>query len=135
MKHAKNAKNNLFRHLRDSFQYNYCVMPAVFRMNEYIVNRPIYTIQYKFRSGQIPHIKQSHVTAIRSGVRFQFMGRLNKFLTERMGKYQAGEIASAKDRKLRLPKARSPSRLGGLGERRKLPQRDLWRSHRNQRDF
>src|SRR6218665_1478320 len=32
-----------------------------------------------------------------------------------------GESASANGEKLRLPKARSPSRLGGLGERRKLP--------------
>src|SRR6218665_2220647 len=30
-----------------------------------------------------------------------------------------GVIASAEGAKLRLPKARSPSRLGGLGERRK----------------
>src|SRR6218665_3721958 len=40
------------------------------------------------------------------------------------GTYQnmcVGVIASAKGEKLRLPKARSPSRLGGLGERRKLP--------------
>src|SRR6218665_3883438 len=34
-----------------------------------------------------------------------------------------GESASAEGAKLRLPKARSPSRLGGLRERRKLPQR------------
>src|SRR6218665_3552782 len=32
---------------------------------------------------------------------------------------------SAEGAKLRLPKARSPSRLGGLGERRMLPQRGL----------
>src|SRR6218665_4036843 len=32
---------------------------------------------------------------------------------------------SAEGAKLRLPKARSPSRLGGLGKRRKLPQRGL----------
>src|SRR6218665_2764809 len=32
-----------------------------------------------------------------------------------------GEVASAKGAKLRLPKVRSPLRLGGLGERRKLP--------------
>ena len=37
--------------------------------------------------------------------------------------------------KLRLPKARSPSRLGGLGERRKLPQLGLGRSPRNRRGF
>src|SRR6218665_4061715 len=36
--------------------------------------------------------------------------------------------ASAEGAKLRLPKARSPSRLGGLEERRKLPQRGLGRS-------
>ena len=41
-----------------------------------------------------------------------------------------GGSASAEDAKLRLPKARSPSRLEGLGERRKLPQRGL-----NRRDF
>src|SRR6218665_723999 len=34
---------------------------------------------------------------------------------------QVGDIASAEGAKLRLPKARSPFRLGGLGERRKLP--------------
>ena len=55
-----------------------------------------------------------------------------KFLTERMGKYQAGEIASAKDRKLRLPKARSPSRLGDLGE---LRPSGLGRSPKNRRNF
>jgi len=32
-----------------------------------------------------------------------------------------GECASAEGAKLRLPKARRPSRLGFLGERRKLP--------------
>src|SRR6218665_883839 len=32
-----------------------------------------------------------------------------------------GEVASAKGAKLRLPKARNPLRLGGLGERRQLP--------------
>src|SRR6218665_1856907 len=46
--------------------------------------------------------------------------------------------------RLQAPKARScdcrrqelsPSRLGGLGERRKLPRRDLGRSPRNRRDF
>jgi len=46
-----------------------------------------------------------------------------------------GEVASAKGAKLRLPKARSPLRLGGLGERRKLPQRGLGRSPRKRRDF
>jgi len=35
------------------------------------------------------------------------------------------DIASAEGVKLRLPKARSPLRLGGLGVRRKLPQRGL----------
>src|SRR6218665_1905561 len=34
---------------------------------------------------------------------------------------QVGDIASAEGAKLRLPKARSPFRLWGLGERRKLP--------------
>jgi len=38
------------------------------------------------------------------------------------------QTASAEGAKLRLLKARSPSRLGGLGERRKLPQRGLGRS-------
>ena len=33
---------------------------------------------------------------------------------------RVGVIGSAEGAKLRLPKARSPSRLGGLGERRKL---------------
>src|SRR6218665_1856162 len=42
---------------------------------------------------------------------------------------------SAEGAKLRLPKARSLSRLGDLGERRNLPQRGLGRSPRNQRDF
>jgi len=37
--------------------------------------------------------------------------------------------------KLRLPKARSPTRLGGLRERRKLPQLGLERSPRIRRDF
>src|SRR6218665_3383755 len=45
------------------------------------------------------------------------------------------EIASAKGAKLRLPKARSPLRLGSLRERRKLPQVGLGRSPRNRRDF
>src|SRR6218665_2067129 len=45
------------------------------------------------------------------------------------------EIASAEGAKLRLPKARSPLRLGSLMERRKLPQRGLGRSPRNRRDF
>src|SRR6218665_3324173 len=40
---------------------------------------------------------------------------------------RVGDNASAEGTKLRLPKARSPFRLGGLGERRKLP--------RNRRDF
>src|SRR6218665_3899287 len=35
---------------------------------------------------------------------------------------------SAEGAKLQLPKARSPSRLGGLGERHKLPQRGLRQS-------
>jgi len=34
---------------------------------------------------------------------------------------RVGQTASAEGVKLRLLKARSPSRLGGLGERRKLP--------------
>src|SRR6218665_2928998 len=42
---------------------------------------------------------------------------------------------SAEGAKLRLPKARSPSRLGGLEECRKLPQRGLGRSPRNRPDF
>src|SRR6218665_3186234 len=42
---------------------------------------------------------------------------------------------SADCAKLRLPKAGSPSRLEGLGERRKLPQRGLGRRPRNRRDF
>ena len=42
---------------------------------------------------------------------------------------------SVEGAKLRLPKARSPSRLGGLGERRKLPQRGLRRNPRIRRDF
>jgi len=42
---------------------------------------------------------------------------------------------SADGTKLRLPKERSPSRLGGLGERRKLPQRSLGRSPRSRRNF
>src|SRR6218665_3616415 len=46
-----------------------------------------------------------------------------------------GDNASAEGVKLRLPKARSPSRLGGLGECRKLPQRGLGRSPRSRRDF
>src|SRR6218665_4181726 len=46
-----------------------------------------------------------------------------------------GVIASAEGAKLRLPEPRSPSRLGGLGERRKLPQQGLGRSPRNRRDF
>src|SRR6218665_4157610 len=41
----------------------------------------------------------------------------------------------AEGAKLRLPKARSPSRLGGLGKRLNLPQRGLGRSPRNRRDF
>src|SRR6218665_994932 len=40
-----------------------------------------------------------------------------------------------KSAKLRLPKARSPSRLGDLGERRKPPQWGLGRSPRYQRNF
>ena len=46
-----------------------------------------------------------------------------------------GESASAKDAKLRLPKARSPSRLRDLGELAALPQRGLGRSPRSRRDF
>src|SRR6218665_1904722 len=46
-----------------------------------------------------------------------------------------GESASAEGAKLRLPKARSPSRLGGLRERRKLPQRGLGRSPISRHDF
>jgi len=46
-----------------------------------------------------------------------------------------GKNASAEGAKLLLPKARRPSRLGGLRERRKLPQRDLGRSPWSQRDF
>ena len=42
---------------------------------------------------------------------------------------------STEGAKLRLPKARSPSRLGSLGERRKLPQRGLGRSPKNRVDF
>src|SRR6218665_2596474 len=42
------------------------------------------------------------------------------------------EVASAKGAKLRLPKARSPLRLGGLGE---LPQRGLGRSPEKRPDF
>jgi len=45
-----------------------------------------------------------------------------------------GEIASAEGAKLRLPKARSPYRLRGLGERRKLLQWGLGRSPRNRRN-
>src|SRR6218665_1166015 len=52
------------------------------------------------------------------GVRFQSMEGLNKLLLP--GRPRRG-IASAEGAKLRLPKARSPLRLGGLGERRKLP--------------
>src|SRR6218665_459167 len=46
-----------------------------------------------------------------------------------------GESASAEGAKLQLPKARSPSQLGGLGERRKLPQQGLGRSPRNRCNF
>src|SRR6218665_1965237 len=49
-----------------------------------------------------------------------------------------GKVASAKGSKLRLTKARSPLRLGILGERRKLRQRGLGRSGRSprkRRDF
>src|SRR6218665_571950 len=46
---------------------------------------------------------------------------------------RVGQTASAEDAKLRLLKARSPSRLGGLGERRKLPQRGLGRTKRGVR--
>ena len=42
---------------------------------------------------------------------------------------------SAEGAKLRFRRARSPSRLGGLGVRRKLPQWGLGRSPRNRRDF
>jgi len=42
---------------------------------------------------------------------------------------------SAEGAKLRLPKARNPSRLGGLRERCKLPQRGLGRSPRNRSNF
>src|SRR6218665_2183995 len=45
-----------------------------------------------------------------------------------------GEL-SAEGAKLRLAKARNPSCLGGLGERRKFPKRGLGRSPRNLRDF
>jgi len=45
------------------------------------------------------------------------------------------EIASAEGAKLRLPKARSPYRLGGLGERRKLPKRGLGGSPRHRPNF
>src|SRR6218665_3789443 len=45
-----------------------------------------------------------------------------------------GELG-AEGAKLRLPKARSLSRLGGMGECRKLPQRGLGRSPRNRDDF
>src|SRR6218665_1088417 len=45
------------------------------------------------------------------------------------------EIASAEGGKLRLPKARSPLRLGSLRKRRKLPQQDVGRSPRNSLDF
>src|SRR6218665_480081 len=54
------------------------------------------------------------------GVRFQFMGGLKKFLSS-LPECPSGEIASAEGGKLRLPKARSPLRIGGLGERRMLP--------------
>src|SRR6218665_1810908 len=46
-----------------------------------------------------------------------------------------GGSASPVGAKLRWPKAKSPSRLGGLGERRKLPQRGLGRNPRNRRNF
>src|SRR6218665_2320556 len=60
-----------------------------------------------------------------------------------LGGYQGGNFyfggakggLSAEGAKLRLLKARSPSRLGALGERRKIPQRGLGQSPRNQRDF
>src|SRR6218665_2320325 len=46
---------------------------------------------------------------------------------------RVSEIASAEGAKLRLPKARSPLRLGSLRERRNLRQRG--RGPRNRRDF
>ena len=46
-----------------------------------------------------------------------------------------GESANAEGAKLRLTKERSPSRLGGLVERRKLSQRGLGRSPISRRDF
>src|SRR6218665_1855345 len=42
---------------------------------------------------------------------------------------------SAEGAKLQLPKARSPSRLGVLGESCKFPHRGLGRSPRNRHDF
>ena len=45
------------------------------------------------------------------------------------------QTASAKGAKLLLLKVRSPSRLGGLEERSKLPQRGLGQSPRNRSDF
>ena len=63
---------------------------------------------------------------------------LEKLRSKIWGAYQnvrLGLIASAEEAKLRLPKARSSSRLRGQGERRELPQRGLGQSPRNRSDF
>src|SRR6218665_1572180 len=48
---------------------------------------------------------------------------------------RVGDIASAEGAMLRLPKARSPFRLGDLGSVVSSPSGDLGRSPRNRRDF
>src|SRR6218665_940731 len=61
-----------------------------------------------------------------------------KLRSRRWGAYQSvrvGQIASAEGAKLPLLKAKNTSRLGGLGERRKLPQWGMGRSPRNRSNF
>src|SRR6218665_202963 len=77
-------------------------------------------------------------SALRLGVRYQ---RRNHGLEPAWGIYYkeyvraGGDIAGDKCGRLRLPKARSLLRLGGLGECRNLPRRGLGQSPRNRRDF
>ena len=52
---------------------------------------------------------------------------------ENVGGCTFPEDERAPKARVRAPKARSPPRLGGLGERRKLPQRGLGRSPSRQR--
>src|SRR6218665_1890375 len=101
--------------------------------------------EFKVKFWNKPPIAHTYIYNIITAMHFQIQRiswraqwRFNDFVSGRLTGWKflfwgAKGGLSAEVMKLRLPKARSHSRVWGLGERRKLPQRSL--RLRNRRDF